>query len=88
MKRLIHTAYHEAAHAVIGRVLTLSCGEATIKPDYRECTAGVSHTADPYACIHEWEKRGKVREPDAVFHARIIGYMAGAEGESELLGLV
>jgi hypothetical protein len=36
------TAYHEAGHAVIGRVLTLACGHATIKPDYSTATAGVS----------------------------------------------
>src|SRR4029434_176677 len=28
------TAYHEAGHAVTGRVLTLPCGYATIRPDY------------------------------------------------------
>lgn len=31
-KRLKQTAYHEAGHAVIGRVLTLACGHATIRP--------------------------------------------------------
>jgi ATP-dependent Zn protease len=41
-KRTIATAYHEAGHAVIGRVLTLKCGEATIKPNYRTRTAGLS----------------------------------------------
>ena len=82
-----HTAYHEAGHAVVGRVLTLACGRASIKPNYREGSAGVSITKDPYACLHEWEKRGKVREsPDAVLHARIMTYMAGAEAERELLG--
>jgi hypothetical protein len=90
MKRKLRrriTAYHEAGHAVIARVLTLACGGATIKPDYRERTAGVSHTAGPDICIHEWEKRGKVRcSDDVAFRARIIGYMAGAETEAVLLG--
>lgn len=81
-----HTAYHEASHAVVGRVLTLLCDGATIKPNYRDRTAGHSICHDPWACIYAWEKRGKVREPDAVWHARIITYMAGAEGEEELLG--
>jgi ATP-dependent Zn protease len=80
------TAYHEAGHAVLGRVLTLVCDSATIKPDHD--SAGHSLTHDPRACIYEWEKRGKVREPDAVWHARIIGFMAGAEAEAELLGTV
>jgi hypothetical protein len=80
------TAYHEAGHAVLGRVLTLVCDSATIKPDHD--SAGHSLTHDPWASIYEWEKRGKVREPDAVWHARIIGFMAGAEAEAELLGTV
>lgn len=80
------TAYHEAGHAVIGRVLTLPCGMATIKPDHVEETAGLTITAEPYACLHEWEKRGKVPDfPDEVFHARIMTYMAGAEAEAVLL---
>jgi hypothetical protein len=38
-------------------------------------------------CLGQWEIRGKVRDNlDAVFHARIIAYMAGAEGEVVLLG--
>jgi hypothetical protein len=37
-------------------------------------------------CIFEWERRGKVRTDDAVWHARIITYMAGAEAEREILG--
>ena len=41
------TAYHEADHAVIGRVLTLSCGRAIIKPDRAE--AGHALTDDPHA---------------------------------------
>jgi hypothetical protein len=87
-KRLRETANHEASHAVIGRVLTLLCGGATIKPNYRDRVAGHAITAEPYACLHEWEVRGKVRNPDAVWHARIITYMAGAEGIAEMPGVV
>jgi hypothetical protein len=79
------TAYHEAGHAVIGRVLTLPCGHASIKPDYESCTAGVSICPDPYTCLSEWEKRGKVRAQSAVWIARIIHSMAGAEAAAELL---
>lgn len=49
-------------------------------------TAGYSITPDPYACEWEWEKRGKVRGDKAVWHARIITLMAGAEAEKILLG--
>jgi ATP-dependent Zn protease len=80
------TAYHEAGHAVIARVLTLACGRATINPDFAEGTAGHAITEDPHECIYQWKKRGKVREPDVVWHARIMVYMAGAEAEMELLG--
>ena len=86
-KQLKQTAYHEAGHAVIGRVLTLHCGGATIRPNFTEAEAGHAITRDPYACLHEWEKRGHVRDSrDAVYHARIMTYMAGAEAEMILLG--
>jgi hypothetical protein len=86
-KQLEQTAYHEAGHAVIGRVLTLHCGGATIRPNYDEGEAGHAITADPYGCLHQWEKRGHVRgSRDAVYHARIMTYMAGAEAEMILLG--
>ena len=82
-----HSVTHEAGHAVIARVLTLACGGATVVPDYDAGEAGYSITADPWACVSEWEKRGKVRDNfDAVFHARIIAFMAGAEAEQVLLG--
>jgi ATP-dependent Zn protease len=81
-----HTAYHEAGHAVIARVLTLAAGPATIKPDWEAMEAGHAITASPYEALHQWEHRGKVRGLTAVWHARIITYMAGAEAEIELLG--
>ena len=86
-KQLKKTAYHEAGHAVIGRVLTLHCGRATIRPNYAEAEAGHAITHDPYACLNEWRKRGHVRDSqDSVYHARIITYTAGAEAEMALLG--
>jgi hypothetical protein len=84
---LLHIATHEASHAVIARVLTLVCGSATIKPNYDAGEAGHSITDEPYTCVSEWAKRGKVRDnDDTVWHARIMTYMAGAKGEVELLG--
>jgi hypothetical protein len=56
------TAYHEAGHVVIGRVLTLASGGASIKADYDEEAAGSAETADPWVCFYEWEKRGKVHD--------------------------
>jgi hypothetical protein len=82
--RLVHTAYHEAGHVVMPRVLTLDCGGASIKPDHD--SAGHAITNDPWACLSAWERCGKVRDnPDAVWHARIIAYMAGTEAEIVLL---
>jgi hypothetical protein len=81
-----HTATHEAGHAVIARVLTLACGSASVVRDNDEGHAGHSITEDPFQCVREWEKRGKVRFiDDAVWHARIIALMAGAEAEVVLL---
>ena len=80
------TAYHEAGHGVIGRVLTLPCGEANIKRNYAEMVSGLSITPEPYACLRQWENRGKVRHHKAIWHARIITLMAGAEAQKILLG--
>lgn len=78
------TAVHEAGHAVIARVLTLACGGVSIEPDYD--SSGHSIIADPYDCLWQWERRGKVRVLDAELNARIIAYMAGAEAERAVLG--
>jgi hypothetical protein len=79
-------AVHEAGHATIARVLTLAAGGATIRANCQEGSAGHTITLDAYACTEEWRKRGKVRDqPDAVWHARIMAYMAGAEAEAVLL---
>jgi hypothetical protein len=86
-KQLRATAYHEAGHVVIGRVLTVACGRATIRPDYVKRVGGHAITKDPYSCLHEWEKRGCVRGPDAHLHARIMAFMAGAEVEKLLLNI-
>jgi len=48
--------------------------------------AGHSITHDPHLCVGEWVKRHKLRLPAAVWHARIIAYMAGSEAAEELLG--
>jgi ATP-dependent Zn protease len=85
-KQLRATAYHEAGHAVISRVLMLASGRASIEPDYDEGSAGHAITELQYACLDEWEKRGKVRAEAAVWHARIMVLMAGAEAEIEILG--
>ncbi len=77
------TAIHEAGHAVIGCVLGLLCGGATIIQD--EDSAGHAITNDPWAILSAWETRGKYRETETAFRARIIAFMAGREAEIALL---
>ncbi len=79
-----HTAVHEAGHAVIGRVVGMICGDASICAD--EDSAGHSITIDPYEIDASWEARGKYRDVRSVFTGRIITAMAGREAEQELLG--
>ena len=80
------TATHEAGHAVIARVLTLLCGGATIVPNFETGGAGHAITHDPLECASDWDRRDKLRHDSAVWHARIIAFMAGAEAEQVLLG--
>ena len=77
-------AVHEAAHAVIGRVLGMVCGGASIVPD--NDFYGHAIAEDPYAIMWNWEQQGKFRMPDSVFLGCIITFMAGAEAEVELAG--
>jgi hypothetical protein len=44
--------------------------------------------ADHWDCEREWNKRSKLRGDNAVFHGRIMAYMAGAEAETVLLGSI
>jgi hypothetical protein len=80
------TAYHEAGHALIGRVLNFPSGGATIKPNYKQGSWGVAHVEPPGVCLLECKKRGKLRDLATAERARIMVYMAGAETEAELLG--
>lgn len=79
-----HIAIHEAGHAVIGRVVTMLCGGASIVAD--EDSAGHSITADPYAVMMKWEEREKWRGPASVWRGHIICTAAGAEAENEIMG--
>jgi ATP-dependent Zn protease len=78
------TAYHEAGHAVIGRVLGLTCGGATIVPNYEEQVAGHAIT-EVERSISDWDARGRMRWV-SMFRARIMMLMAGRESEIEVCG--
>jgi len=93
-----HTAIHEAGHAVIGRVLGLSCGGASIIANEAEDEAGHAIIHDPWATVSRWESafRAKVeqgivplrcREARLAFRGTIIARVAGAEAEAVLLGV-
>src|SRR5262249_12991350 len=84
-------AYHEAGDAVIGRVLRLACGYASIKPhgDWD----GSAKIHDPWTTVTDWgldvaadpvRFRRKLR---AAFRGTIVAVMAGEEAERELYGL-
>jgi hypothetical protein len=83
-KQLHQTAIHEAGHAVVGRVLGLTCAEATIVADWNAMTAGYSKTFVERS-IADWEARGRWR-PESMLRARIMMLMAGREAEIVLLG--
>jgi ATP-dependent Zn protease len=81
-----HTAIHEAAHAVIGRALGLTCGDATIAADEATGEAGFSICADPLEIAGHWDQRERYRDLSLIFRGRILAYMAGAEAERIILG--
>ncbi len=76
----LHTAIHEAGHAVIGRVLGLPCGEVTIIGE-SEHELGHAIVDDP---IHTWERGDGSRR--ALVEKSCISLYAGAEAERVLLG--
>ena len=78
------TAYHEAGHAVIGRVLGMTCGGATVVPDYDEGIAGLAITVVERS-ISDWDARGRLRWV-SMFRALIMTLMAGRESEIEVFG--
>ena len=85
---LWHTAVHEAGHAVIGRILNLPCGKATIVPDFDEETNGFALvTREPDTNRAHWyDHHDKWRGLEVVFHANILVSMAGAEAERVVIG--
>ena len=79
------TAIHEAGHAVIGRVLDMCGGGASIVDD--DNFAGRVDIRLPSAIQDHWEKQlQKYRYFESVFIGRILTCMAGAEAEIMLAG--
>lgn len=89
-----HTAYHEAGHAVVARVLGYPSGAVTIVVNEEEMEAGhqmSSPTHGPFAANGDQEffERGGIgrhRVYRLAFRARLLILMAGREAEVELLG--
>jgi ATP-dependent Zn protease len=80
----LRTAHHEAGHAVIGRVLGLTRGGATIIPDYEQMAWG-SSIASVGRSIEDWEARGRWRYV-SMYRAVMMELMAGRESELVCLG--
>jgi hypothetical protein len=74
-------AVHEAGHAVIGRVLGLACGEATIEPSTDSENLGYAVISNP---LQHWERGEGPRRPLA--EAFCISLYAGAEAERLIVG--
>ena len=74
-------AYHQAGHAVIARILGMTCGGATIVAD---CNSAYSLT-DVDRSITDWWCRGRSRY-NSMFRARIMTLMAGRESENACVG--
>ena len=79
-----HTAIHEAGHAVIGRVVGMVCGYATIRAGRN--SSGHAITADPYEIASGWEFAGKFRGLKSIVVGRIMTFQAGSEAEVVALG--
>jgi ATP-dependent Zn protease len=77
-------AYHEAGHAVIARVLGMTCSAATIVPDYEKLEGGHVLT-NVERSVDDWDARGRIRHV-SIFRARIMMLMAGRESEIEVFG--
>jgi hypothetical protein len=82
------SAIHEAGHAVIGRVLLLRCGEATIKLNPEAGEAGYAITHDPWATVQAWDDCGIYRRAmhASAIKGRILAFMAGRAAEEECIG--
>jgi hypothetical protein len=81
---LRHIAFHEAGHAVVGRVLNMPCGLVTIVPD--EALIGHAEIGDERSILDEWRCQGRQRSEAAMFRAQILAGMAGREAEVVILG--
>lgn len=73
------TAVHEASHAVIGRVLDLPCGEASIVPD--NDYLGYAEVHPPWV---GWQRGYGRKAP--VMEAFIVMSKSGAEAERQFIG--
>jgi ATP-dependent Zn protease len=84
-------AIHEAGHAVVARVLSLTCGQVTIVPNKAKREAGHAIVAPPMRTWYDWElesqqQNSKWRDLHSAFCGTIIAKMAGAEAEIEIIG--
>jgi hypothetical protein len=75
---------HEAAHAVIGRVMKIPCGDCTIDSSCGHL--GFSNLGSCEETWSEWQRQGRRRRPRHMFIGMAMAGMAGAEAERVILG--
>jgi hypothetical protein len=85
----ISTAYREAGHAVIARVLRQSCGQATIVMNMAKNEAGQASTDDPWNTAEHWNRTCRFRgdEMRSIRRGWTMSRMACGEAELEFFGL-
>jgi hypothetical protein len=77
-------ALHESAHAVIGRVLKIPCGEAYV--DLQRKPIGFANLGSCEETWSEWQRQGRQRKPRHMFIGMAMAGMAGAEAQNVLIG--
>ena len=67
---------------MIGRLLHIVCGDATIVPDYKKRTGGVAIArSGRFELAGDWDALGKFRLSQSAAYAGIMCSMAGKEAE-------
>jgi hypothetical protein len=84
-KRRRHCPIHEAAHAIVARVLNVPAGKVSIIPHVDGSVGRFEFAMPPY-CRAVWKKKGRVRPHYYAVDAVVMALMAGTIAEIIILG--